>query len=139
MIHSQKVKLLVQRLYRLHDASLNCFLLLTFNFSLWLVVVLTLKRAIANEHVKLGDLVGVLAWRWNSDWTRPIEIAMAEGESQLLNLDLLQYTLVQWDKAMCGNDTALVRVGRSDEKVKGLEHHLDIAVTFARCRASMLD
>ena len=139
MIHSQKVKLLVQRLYRLHDASLNRFLLLTFNFSLWLVVVLTLKRAIANEHVKLGDLVGVLAWRWNSDWTRPIEIAMAEGESQLLNLDLLQYTLVQWDKAMCGNDTALVRVGRSDEEVKGLEHHLDIAVTLTRCRASMLD
>ena len=44
----------------------------------------------ADVHVELSNLVGVLARSWHFDWTCPVEVEVAEGEGQLLNLNASQ-------------------------------------------------
>ena len=58
--------------------------------------------SIANEHVELGNLVGLLAWSWYLDRACPVEITVAQGEGQLLDLDLFQRALIDRHEAMSG-------------------------------------
>jgi hypothetical protein len=46
-------------------------------------------------HVEFCDLVSILARSRDFDWTSPVEIEVAEGIGQLLNVDLRQSRLVQ--------------------------------------------
>lgn len=50
-------------------------------------VVMTLLRG-SDRHVELSDLVSVLAGSWHLDWTRPVEVEVAECKRQVLNVDL---------------------------------------------------
>ena len=44
----------------------------------------------ADGHVEIGDLVCVLARSWYFDRTGPVEVSVAEGVGQRLQLDLLE-------------------------------------------------
>ena len=80
---------------------------------------------IAHQHVEFRDLVGVLTRSRHFDGPSPVEIAVTQGEGQLLDLDLLQRALIERDEAVSGEDAALVGGGWRDEEVKRL---LEIAV-----------
>lgn len=55
---------------------------------------------IADQDVELGDLVGILARSWHFDRPGPVEIAVAKGECQLLNLELFQRALIEGHEAV---------------------------------------
>lgn len=75
---------------------------------------------IAHQHVELRDLVGILTRSRHLDGPSPVEIAVAQGECQLLDLKLLQRALIQRDEAVSGEDAALVSGGWRDEEVERL-------------------
>ena len=52
------------------------------------LLVLFLSTSRSNRHVELSDFVSVLAWRRNFDWTSPVEVEVAEGVRQLLDVKL---------------------------------------------------
>ena len=63
---------------------------------------------IAHQHVEFRDLVGVLTRSRHFDGPSPVEVAVTQGEGQLLDLDLIQRALIERDEAVCCKDTALV-------------------------------
>ena len=87
------MKLLVERHRRVSYAILNGFSLLRVHLVPAAVIAATValaSAAIANQHVKLCDFVCVLAWGGDLDRACPVEVAVAQGKSQLLNLSLLE-------------------------------------------------
>jgi len=62
--------------------------------------------------------VGVLAGRWDFDRPSPVEIAVAESKSELLDLELLQRAFVEGNEAVGCKDTALVGTSRCYEEIK---------------------
>ena len=76
--------------------------------------------SIAHQHVELRDLVGILARSWHFDGPCPVEVAMTQGEGQLLDLYLLQRALIERDEAVSGEDAALISRGWRDEEVERL-------------------
>ena len=54
------------------------------------VNVITDPLSVADSHVELGDLVGILARGWDLNWALPVKITVAEGVGQLLDIDLSQ-------------------------------------------------
>lgn len=88
------MKLLVERNRRVSHAVLNGFSLLRVYLVPAAVIAATVallaSAAIANQHVKLCDLVRVLAWGGDLDRACPVEVAVAQSKSQLLNLSLLE-------------------------------------------------
>ena len=50
-------------------------------------VLLTLLGG-SDRHVKLSDLVSILAGSWNFDGTCPVEVEMAKCKGQMLDVDL---------------------------------------------------
>ena len=91
------MKLLVERLDFAHSC-LDCRLL--FPFSLGHVLLVATSLRVANGHIEIRDLMSVLAWGWDLDWARPVEIAVTQCEGQLLDLNFLECTLVKGDEAV---------------------------------------
>ena len=77
------MKLLVERDH-LSDSVLDGTLVLTLAPAALLLAATT--SPVAHEHVELSDLVSVLARSWHLDGTSPVEVAVTQGKSQLLNL-----------------------------------------------------
>ena len=69
--------------------------------------------------------MGVLTRSRHFDGPSPVEVAVTQGEGQLLDLELLQRALIERDEAVSGEDAALVGGGWRDEEVKRL---LEVAV-----------
>lgn len=69
-------------------------------------------------HVKLCDLVRVLARSRHLDGASPVEIEVTQRESQLLNVNASHRRVVLRHKEVGWQDAALVRTGRSHEEIK---------------------
>ena len=61
-----------------------------------------------NGHVKLSNLVSILAWCGYLDWTGPVEVEVAEGVRQLLDVHLGEVRLVEWHVEVGWQDASLV-------------------------------
>jgi hypothetical protein len=82
VLRSQEVELLIQVLdLLLHLVKANHLLFTRFYFRLS-------SAAMTRDHEELSDLVGVLAWGGDLNWTGPVVVEMTQGECQLLQLDL---------------------------------------------------
>ena len=81
-----------------------------------LFVLLFLRSA--DCHVEFCNLVCILARSRDFDWTSPVEIEVAEGIGQLLNVNLCQSRLVQRYVEVSGQHATLVSRGRCHEEVK---------------------
>ena len=86
---SQVVELLAERL-DLDALLLDMGLLLRINAVAALLPCIVALLGHAYGHVEVGDLVRILAWCWHFDRSSPVEITVAEGVSQRLQLDLLE-------------------------------------------------
>lgn len=112
---SQEVKLFVQG-HNVSDLAYDLFLLAACTPGLGLALTLL---AVTNQNVELSKLVRVLARSWHLDWAGPVEVAMAQGEGQLLQFQLGEGALVERHEAMGRKDAALVCTSRRDEEVEG--------------------
>ena len=87
------MKLLAKILNISLDLALNSLHLMPFcvcPLSLILDAVVADALPIANDHVELGNLVGVLTRGWHFDRTLPVKITVAKCKSQLLYVNLAQ-------------------------------------------------
>ena len=105
------MKLRVQRLH-LSFAHKLCLLLAAGSRGLPLVG--------ADVHVKLSDLVRILAGSGNLDGTCPVEVEVAQRESQLLDVDAGHSGIVLRHKEVGRQNAALVRTGWSHEEIEFL-------------------
>ena len=62
----------------------------------------------SNGHVELSNLVSVLARCRHLDWTGPVEIEVAEGVRQLLDVHLGEVRLVEWHVEVSWQDASLI-------------------------------
>ena len=77
------MQLLVQRLDLLRNFSFYGSFL-----RLFLVSILVPPCSDANTHEEISDLVSVLDWCWDLDWTSPVEVKVTQGVGQHLNVEL---------------------------------------------------
>ena len=87
------MELLAEAFDVLLDFVLDSILLSLTPLILHLLVpvnVITDPLSVADSHVELGDLVGILAGGWHFDWSLPVEIAVAQRVGQLLNVNFPQ-------------------------------------------------
>jgi hypothetical protein len=68
---------------------------------------LQLPRLFAEVHEELSDLVSVHAWGGHLDGAGPVEVVVAQVESQLLNHCLLEGGVVMRHVVVSGQDAAL--------------------------------
>ena len=73
-----------------------------------LVVVAVPSVGDANGHVELSNLVSVLTRCRHLDWTSPVEVEVAEGVRQLLDVHLGEVRLVEWHVEVGWQDASLV-------------------------------
>ena len=79
------MELLVQR-HHLSDPILAGALLIASTTSLWALALTS--ATVAHKHVELGNLVCVLARSGHLDRACPVEVAVAQGERKLLDVEL---------------------------------------------------
>ncbi len=105
------MKLVVQRL----DARLHLFLdhQNVLGRLVWLLPLVG-----TDVHEELCDLVRVLAWRRNFDWTSPVEIEMAESVSQVLQLMFSQVGVILRNVEVSRKDAPLSRRGRRQKEIE---------------------
>jgi len=70
-----------------------------------------LPLGVADCGKQIRDLVGIHARSWDFDGAGPVEVVMAQGESQVLQLSLCQGRLVEGHKEVSWAHAAL---GASD-------------------------
>ena len=83
------MKLLTERLY-LDAPLLDYALLLGMNLVVAMLLCVETLLCDPNCHIKVCDLVGILARCWNFDWTCPVEVEVAQRVGQRLQLNLRQ-------------------------------------------------
>lgn len=107
------MKFFVKRLDQLLDLKSGRHLLLTRSR-----VLLSSFAVRANGHVKLSDLVSVLARSGYLNRTSPIEVEMTQGKGEMLDVESRKVRIILGHEEVSRLDTPLSGVGRSQEEIK---------------------
>lgn len=93
------MKFLLQRL-NVADFLHNGILLLLILSSSWLLLLLVASST--DIHVELSNLVSILARCRHLNGTSPVEVEVAQGETELLDVYLGELGFVEWDMEVSG-------------------------------------